>query len=76
MCGINTRAGSSFSKGLSTDNSISRLILSNNLLYNLYSFFIRVSAFRKKFLAKDSMCGVENDIFLYIAYKVIITIEN
>ena len=32
---------------------------------------MRVSVFRKEFLIKDSMCGTENDIFLYIAYKVI-----
>ena len=39
-------------------------------------FCIRVSTFRKNFLVKDSMCGVENDIFLYIAHKAIITIED
>jgi len=33
---------------------------------------MRVSAFRKGFLVKDGMCGVENKISLYIAYEVII----
>ena len=37
MCGIDTRADPSFSEGSGTNNSISKLILSNNLLYNLYS---------------------------------------
>jgi len=30
-----------------------------------------VSAFGKKFLIKDGMCRVENDIFLYVVYKVV-----
>jgi len=34
-------------------------------------FCIGISAFRKKSLIKDSMCGVGNDIFLYMVYKVI-----
>ena len=38
MCVINNRASPSFPEELDTDDSISRLILSNNLLYNLYSF--------------------------------------
>jgi len=36
--GINTRVGLSLLEGPSTDNSVSGLILSNNLLYNLCSF--------------------------------------
>jgi len=32
---------------------------------------MRASIFRKKFLTKDSMCGVENDISLCIVYKTI-----
>jgi len=32
---------------------------------------MEVSAFRKKSLIKDSICGAENDIFLYIVYKAI-----
>jgi len=38
MCRMGTGAGLSFPKELSTDNSVSRVILSNNLSYNLYSF--------------------------------------
>jgi len=34
-------------------------------------FYMKVSVFRKKFLVKDSICRVENDIFLYIAHKTI-----
>ncbi len=35
---MNTRAGLSLPEGLGANNSIFRLILSNNLLYNLCSF--------------------------------------
>ena len=38
MCGMGTGAGLSFPERLGTDNSISELILFNNLLYNLYFF--------------------------------------
>jgi len=38
MYGIGTRAGLSFLEELDTDNFVSELILSNNLLYNLHSF--------------------------------------
>ena len=38
MGGMDTRAGLSLLEGPGTDDSISRLILSNKLLYNLYSF--------------------------------------
>jgi len=38
VCGIGTRVGPSFLEGPSTNNFIFRLILSNNLSYNLYSF--------------------------------------
>ena len=38
MCRIGTGKGLSFPKELSTDDSVSGLILSNNLSYNLYSF--------------------------------------
>jgi len=37
VCEISIKAGLSFSEESSTDNSISELILSNNL-YNLYFF--------------------------------------
>jgi len=32
---------------------------------------MKVSIFRKEFLVKDGICGVENNISLYMAYKVI-----
>jgi len=38
VCRIGTRAGLSFPEELGTDNSVSKLILSNDLLYNLHSF--------------------------------------
>ena len=34
-------------------------------------FHMKVSVFRKKVLVKDSICRVENNIFLYIAHKAI-----
>jgi len=37
VCGMGTRAGLSFPEKLDTNNFVSRLVLSNNLLYNLYS---------------------------------------
>ena len=37
-------------------------------------FCIGVSAFRKKSLIKDSMCGAENVIFLYMVYKAVFII--
>jgi len=38
MCKVGTRTGLSFPEGSNADNSVSRLILSNNLSYNLCSF--------------------------------------
>ena len=38
MCEMDTRAGPSFPEGLGTDDSVPRLILSNDLLYKLYYF--------------------------------------
>jgi len=38
MCGMDTRVGPSFLEKLDTNNFVFELILSNNLLYNLYSF--------------------------------------
>jgi len=38
VCEMDTRAGLFFPKGSGTDDSVSRLILSNKLLYNLCSF--------------------------------------
>ena len=52
VCEISTETGSSFSEELSTDDSISELILSNSLLYNLY-FFAQESVYLgKSFLLK------------------------
>jgi len=38
VCGMGTGASPSFPEELGANNFISELILSNNLLYNLYSF--------------------------------------
>ena len=38
ICRMDTGAGPSFPERLGVDNSISKLILSNNLSYNLHSF--------------------------------------
>ena len=34
-------------------------------------FCIKVSIFRQEFFVKNNICGVENNIFLCIVYKVI-----
>ena len=52
MCGIDTGAGPSFPEKLGTDNSVSRLILSNNLLYNLYFFAWKSVHLGNSFLSK------------------------
>ena len=77
MCEIGTRAGPYFPEELDANNYVSRLISSNDLLYNLCSC-MGVSVFRKKSLIKISMCGVENDIFLYMMHKklTIVLISN
>ena len=41
VCGMSTGADSSFSEELGTNDSVSGLVLSNNSLYNLYSFIYR-----------------------------------
>ena len=38
MYGMSIGVGLSLSEGLGTNDSVPKLILSNNLLYNLYSF--------------------------------------
>ena len=38
VCRMDTEAGPSFLEELGTNDSVSRLVLSNNSLYNLYSF--------------------------------------
>ena len=52
MCEISTETGSSFLEESSTDDSISELILSNNLLYNLYFFAQKSVYLEKSFLSK------------------------
>ena len=37
---------------------------------------MRVSVFKKEFLIKNGICKVENNILLYMAYKVITIISN
>ena len=71
VCEIGTGAGPSFSEESDTKNSVSRLVLSNNSLYNLYSFAQELVYLEKKSLIKDGMYGAENDISLCIAQKVV-----
>ena len=52
ICRIDTGAGSSFLEGSGTGNFISRLTLSNNSLYNLYSFVWESVHLRKCPLSK------------------------
>ena len=68
---MDTGADLSFPEGLDINNSIFGLILSNNLSHNLYTFKRESVYSGKKFLIKNSMCRIENNIFLYIVYKVI-----
>ena len=71
VCEMGTRVGLFFPEGSGADDSVSRLILFNKLLYNLCSFAQKSVYLGKKSLIKDSICGVKNDIFLYMAYKAI-----
>ena len=50
MCGIDTRAF--LLERSDANNSVSRLILFNNLLYNLYSFVWELVYLGKSFLSK------------------------
>ena len=52
MVRIGTGAGLSSLEGLDTDNSVSGLILSNNLIYNLCSFTWELVHLKKNFLLK------------------------
>ena len=65
MCKIGTRVGPLFPKELGTNNSVSGLVLSNNLLYNLCSF-----AWESVHLEKSSslkiICVEQKMIFPYI----------
>ena len=58
---MGTRVGLSLLEGLSTDNSISRLILSNNLLYNWCSL-----AQELIYLVKNSSSKI-----VYVKWKMI-----
>jgi len=49
---MSTGAGLSLLKDSDTDNTVSRLILSNNLLYNLHSFTQEPVYLEKNFLLK------------------------
>ena len=61
VCEMDTRIGLSFLKGLDIDNSVSELILSNNLSYNLYSFL-----WESVYLGKDSLLKIA-----YVEWKII-----
>ena len=65
VCKIGTRVGPLFPKELGTNNSVSGLVLSNNLLYNLCSF-----AWESVHLEKSSslkiICVEQKMIFPYI----------
>ena len=52
MCGVGAGAGSSFPKELGVNNSVSGLILSNNLLYNLCFFVCELVHLEKSFSSK------------------------
>ena len=64
---MDTKAGLSSLKGLDTNNSISQLILFNNLLYNLYSFTQDLVYLGKNFLSKI-VCVEQKIIFPCIWY--------
>jgi len=53
VCKMGTKADLFFLKELDTDNSISKLILSNNQLYNLHSF-----AWESVYLGKISLLKI------------------
>ena len=52
MCGVGAGASSSFPKELGVNNSVSGLILSNNLLYNLCFFVCELVHLEKSFSSK------------------------
>jgi len=52
VCRMGTRAGLSFPEELCANNSVSGLVLSNNLLYNLYSFAWELVHLEKSSLSK------------------------
>ena len=62
MYRIGTGAGPSFTKELDTNDSISELILSNNLLYNLHFFTWELVHLGKSFLSK-MICVEQKMIF-------------
>ena len=61
VCGISIRAGPSFSEELGANNSVSRLVLSNNSSYNLHSF-----AWELVYLGKSSLSKM-----VYMEWKMI-----
>ena len=67
VCGIDTGAGPSFPEELGTDDSVSGLILSNNLLYNLYSFAWESVHLGNSSLSKMA-CIEQKVIFPYVWY--------
>ena len=69
ICEISTKVDLSFLEGLDTNDSVSRLILSNNLSYNLCFFHKSQYIWKKSFLSK--IVYVEYNIFLCMVYKAI-----
>ena len=67
MCGVGIGAGSSFLEGSGADNSVSGLILSNNLLYNLCSFIWK-SVYLEKSLLSKMACVEQKIIFSCVWY--------
>jgi len=63
MCGMNTGAGLSFSEG--TDDSVSRLVLSNNSSYNLCSYVWELVHLGKS-LSSKMVCVKQKIVFPYV----------
>ena len=69
VCKMGTRTDPSFPEELGTNNSVSRLVLSNYLSYNLCSFVQELVHLGKSLLSKMArvkygMCKVEDEISL------------
>ena len=62
VCGIGTRAGPSFLEELDTNDSVSGLVLSNNLSYNLCPFVWELVYLGKSLLLK-MVCMEQKMIF-------------
>ena len=65
VCGMDTGAGLSFPERSDTNNSVSKLVLSNNLSYNLYSFVQELVYLEKSLLLK-MVCMEQKMILLQI----------